>query len=85
MSTLSFRIDDELKKQFNQVTDEIWIDSSTALRFFVKKLVKNPSIIDLNMDSELNDEIMAMWESSFSEVWDNLEDDIYSKLYNNVQ
>jgi len=84
MSTISLRIEDDLKEQFNSITDKIWIDSSTAIRFFIKKVVKNPEIIKMDIDSELLSDVMKIWENSFSEVWDNKEDDIYSKLYKNV-
>jgi len=84
MSTISLRIDENLKQQFNDVTESIWIDSSTALRFLISKVVKNPEIIQLNLDKELLSDVMKIWENSFSEVWDNKDDDVYSKLYKNV-
>jgi len=84
MSTISLRIDENLKQQFNDVTESIWIDSSTALRFLISKVVKNPEIIQLNLDEELLSDVMKIGENSFSEVWNNKDDDIYSKLYKNV-
>lgn len=84
MSTISLRIDDNLKQQFNNVTESIGIDSSTALRLLISKVVKNPEIIQLNLDEDLLSDVMKIGENSFSEVWDNKEDDVYSKLYKNV-
>jgi addiction module RelB/DinJ family antitoxin len=84
MSTIAFRIDNELKQQFTKITNNIGIDSSTALRFFINKVVKNPDIIKINLDEDLLSDVMKIGENSFSEVWDNKEDDIYSKLYKNA-
>ena len=84
MSTISLRIEEDLKQEFYEVTEKIGIDSSTALRFLISKVVKNPEIIQLNLDEELLSDVMKIGESSFSEVWDNKEDDVYSKLYKNV-
>ena len=84
MSTISLRIDEELKEKFYSITESIWIDSSTALRFFINKVVENPEIIKMDLDKELLKDVMKIGENSFSEVWDNKEDEIYSKLYKNV-
>ncbi len=84
MSTISIRIEEELKNQFNEITQKMWIDSSTALRFFISKVVNNPEIIKFDLDEDLLSDLMKIWENSFSEVWDNSQDDIYSKLYKNV-
>ena len=84
MSTISFRVDEKIKKKFSEVMDQAWIDSSTALRFFITKAIENPNMVKLNLDEELLFDVMKIWENSFTEVWDNKEDDIYSKLYNNA-
>jgi hypothetical protein len=54
------------------------------LRFFINKVVENPEIIKMDLDKELLKDVMKIGENSFSEVWDNKEDEIYSKLYKNV-
>lgn len=60
------------------------IDSSTAIRLFINKAIENPGIVKFDLDYGLLSDVMKIWENSFSEVWDNKEDDIYSKLYNNA-
>ncbi len=84
MSTISIRIDEELKNQFYEVTSKMWIDSSTALRLFITKVVKNPNIIKFDLDEDLLSDFMKIGENSFNEVWDNNQDDVYSKLYKDV-
>ena len=84
MSTIAFRIDEDKKNEFDSIVDSIWMDSSTVLRFFVNKVIKNPGIIKMDIDENLMNEVMQIWENSFSDVWDNQDDDIYSKLYKNA-
>lgn len=84
MSTISVRIDEEIKNKFSDAMDKSGIDSSTAIRLFINKAIENPSIVKLDLDYGLLSDEMTIWEKSFSEVWDNNEDDIYSKLYNNA-
>jgi len=84
MSTIAFRVDDDIKKKFTSITDSAWIDTSTALRIFISKVVKRPEIIRVDLDEDLLWDVMKIGENSFDEVWDNKEDDIYSKLYKNA-
>jgi len=84
MSTISVRIDEEIKNKFSDAMEKSGIDSSTAIRLFINKAIENPSIVKFDLDQKLLSDVMKIWENSFSEVWENKEDDIYSKLYNNA-
>lgn len=44
MTTFTFRIDENLKKQMKQVCDELGMDPSTAFKIFAKKLVREKRI-----------------------------------------
>ena len=52
MSIISFRIDEELKNKFYKITSDMWIDSSTALRFFINKVVEDPDTIKFDLKKE---------------------------------
>ena len=52
-TTLSVRIDEELKKQFDSVCSEIGMNMSTAINIFAKKAVRERRIpFDLTADSQ---------------------------------
>jgi addiction module RelB/DinJ family antitoxin len=84
MSTISVRIDEEKKKLFHKATQEIGLDASTALRVFIEKFIENNRSIKIDIDNDIMNEVMQIGENSFSEVWENSQDDIYAKLYKNV-
>lgn len=84
MSTISVRINEEKKRLFHEATQEIGLDASTALRLFIEKFIENNKSIKIDIDNDIMNEVMQIGENSFSEVWDNTQDDIYAKLYKNV-
>lgn len=44
MTTFTFRIDEDLKKQMKQVCEELGMEPSTAFKIFAKKLVREKRI-----------------------------------------
>lgn len=44
MATITFRIDDDLKKEVKKVCSELGMDSSTAFTIFAKKLAREKRI-----------------------------------------
>lgn len=44
MTTFTFRIDEDLKKQMKQVCEELGMEPSTAFKIFDKKLVREKRI-----------------------------------------
>lgn len=62
MATISFRIDEETKKKFEEVTNNMWIDTSTALRFFINEIIKNPDILKFDLDEKLLIKELLKWK-----------------------
>lgn len=58
MTTFTFRIDEDLKKQMKQVCEELGMEPSTAFKIFAKKLVREKripfevSVNDYNTDTK---------------------------------
>ncbi|USN58419.1 MAG: type II toxin-antitoxin system RelB/DinJ family antitoxin [Candidatus Peribacteria bacterium] len=84
MTTISVRINEELKRKFHKVAQDRGVDSSSLLRLFIKKVTEEPSMVKVGLDPDLLSDVMQIGEHSFSEVWDNSEDDVYAKLYAHV-
>jgi addiction module RelB/DinJ family antitoxin len=53
MSTIAFRIEEDIKNQFSEITEKLGINSSTALRIFINKVIKTPEIIKIDLDNDL--------------------------------
>ena len=54
MSTIAFRIEEDIKNQFSEITEKLGINSSTALRIFINKVIKtNFKIKEENLNGKI--------------------------------
>lgn len=78
MSTFTFRVDDQLKKDVQKVCADLGMDASTAFKIFAKKLVREKRIpFNVSIDDNFNETTMQAITSAQNKK--NL-----SKPYNDV-
>ncbi len=82
MSTIQIRIDQKIKKEANDIFNNLGIDMTTAIKMFLIRVIRQkgiPFIITLATEEELKD-FHRLSEKSL-EFWNNAKDDEYQKFY----
>ena len=63
--TLTIKLDNETKKEFNEFCEEIGINMTTAINMFIKKVVREQRIpFDLSLDKKPNIETLQALQES---------------------
>lgn len=86
MTTFTFRIDENLKKQMKQVCDELGMDPSTAFKIFAKKLVREKRIpFEVSVNDYNSETIQAIRDAKqgvgLSKSYTNV-DDMFEDILN---
>ena len=86
MTTFTFRIDEDLKKQMKQVCEELGMEPSTAFKIFAKKLVREkriPFVVSVNVyNTETKQAILdAQQGIGLSKPYTNV-DDMFEDILN---
>lgn len=79
--TLTLKIDNETKKEFNEFCEEIGINMTTAINMFIKKVIREQRIpFELSLNKPNLETLQALQESE-----DILNGIKKAKSYNNVE
>ncbi|WP_177161761.1 type II toxin-antitoxin system RelB/DinJ family antitoxin [uncultured Fusobacterium sp.] len=63
--SLTIKLDNETKKEFNEFCEEIGINMTTAINMFIKKVVREQRIpFDLSLDKKPNIETLQALQES---------------------
>ena len=78
--TLTLKIDNETKKEFNEFCEEIGINMTTALNMFIKKVIREQRIpFELSLNKPNLETLMAIEEAK------RIAKDSNVKIYNSVE
>lgn len=62
--SLTIKLDNETKKEFNEFCEEIGINMTTAINMFIKKVIREQRIpFDLSLDKPNTETLQALQES----------------------
>ena len=79
--TLTLKIDNETKKEFNEFCEEIGINMTTAINMFIKKVIREQRIpFELSLNKPNLETLQALQESE-----DILNGIKKAKSYNNIE
>lgn len=68
-STISIRMDDDLKRNFDHICNELGMSMSTAVTMLAKKMTREQRLpFDLSVDSFYSEQNMARLRKSVSEM-----------------
>lgn len=57
-TTLSLRVNEELKRNFLSSTKAKWLDWSALIRHFMEQFTKNPEIVKFEIEESVFDEVL---------------------------
>jgi DNA-damage-inducible protein J len=69
MTTFTFRLDEKLKKDFQDVCEDLGMDASTAFKIFAKKLVQEKRIpFNVSVSDEFNETTIKAMQDAKNNV-----------------
>ena len=81
MANINVRVDDELKKEAEEVLRELGIDFSTGIRIYLTKLVREQGIpFELSLKKTHLDQSWEDYEAGRTHTYDSAEDMMRSVL-----